>query len=111
MTVGSGSVTVSPKGLTTEQLNAYIQARLVVSGIDIGLFPTAADPVSGAPTQEQVMSSLREFILSNPAVINTWRPVAVQGTPDNAVLLSQMQSPPLEYPSIAEAWTGRVTGA
>lgn len=106
-----GSVTVSPKDLTTEQLNAYVRARLVISGIDIGLFPTTADPVTGAPTQDQVLSSLRAFILSNPAAINTWRPVTPQGAGDNAVMLSQMLSPPLEYPSITEAWAAKVAGA
>ena len=104
-------MTVSPKDLTTEQLNAYIKARLVVAGIDFSLFPSTADPVTGAPTQDLVLSTLRAFILSNPAEINSWRPAAPRGTADNAVMISQMESPPLEYPSITEAWTGKVAGA
>ncbi|WP_222853796.1 hypothetical protein [Fodinicola acaciae] len=92
-------MTVGPADLSTDQLNAYITAKLVISGIDLASFPTAPDPVSGAPTQEQVLAALRSFILSNPAAINRWRPPA----PDP--MLSQMLAPPLEYPSISEAWT------
>lgn len=91
-------MTVGPADLNTEQLNAYIKAKLVISGIDLSLFPTTPDPVSGAPTQDQVLAALRSFIQSNPAVVNRWRPPA----PDD--MLSQMLVPPLEYPSITEAW-------
>jgi hypothetical protein len=90
-----------PSQLTTDQLNALITARLVLSGIDLGLLPTTADPVTGAPTQAQVLASLRSFLVSNPPAINGWRPAA------GSDALSQELSPPLEYPSITEAWTGR----
>lgn len=100
-------MTVSPATLTTEQLNAYIQAKLAISGIDFALFPTVADPVTGAPTQDQVLASMRQFILANPASINRWRPAVSGAAPDNADMLSQMLAVPLEYPSISEAWTGK----
>ncbi|MCU1655871.1 MAG: hypothetical protein JWO57_527 [Pseudonocardiales bacterium] len=100
-------MTVDPSSLTTDQLNTYITSRLVVSGIDISLLPTAPDPVTGAPTQAQALASLRSFVLSNPKVINGWRPAPAAGTADAGVL-SQELVPPLEYPSITEAWTGQV---
>jgi hypothetical protein len=53
---------------------------------------------------------MRTFIRTNPAVINTWRPADPQATPDTAPMLSQMLYPPLEYPSITEAWTGKAAG-
>jgi hypothetical protein len=95
--------------LTTDQLNALITARLVISGIDLNLLPTTPDPVTGAPTQSQVLASLRSFLLSNPPAINSWRPAATAtGGDPNA--LSQEASPPLEYPSITQAWTGLAAG-
>ena len=99
---------VDPSTLTTDQLNALITARLVISGIDLTLLPTTPDPVTGAPTQAQALV-LRSFLLSNPPAINSWRPTATTtGADPNA--LSQEASPPLEYPSIAQAWTGLVAG-
>src|SRR5215470_5221801 len=95
---------VGPSSLTTEQLNAFIIARLTISGIDINLLPTEPDPVTGAPTQTQTLNSLRSFLLNNPAAINGWRPTATGPADPDA--LSQELSPPLEYPSITEAWTG-----
>ncbi|WP_432840025.1 hypothetical protein [Dactylosporangium sp. CA-092794] len=90
---------IGPSSLSTDELNAYIVARLTVSGIDLSLLPTSPDPATGAPTRAQVLASLRSFVLNNPAAINTWRP----GGGDPA--LSQQLSAPLEYPSITEAWT------
>ena len=98
---------VDPSTLTTDQLNTLITSRLILSGIDLTLLPTAPDPVTGAPTQAQTLASLRSFLLSNPGAINSWRPTASGA---NAAVLSQELSPPLEYPSITEAWTGKVTG-
>lgn len=100
-------MSVSPSALTTDQLNTFIISRLTVSGIDLSLLPTTPDPVTGAPTQAQVLSSLRSFVLSNPTAINAWRPAAPAGGADPTAL-SQELAPPLEYPSITEAWTGRV---
>jgi hypothetical protein len=102
-------VPVDPSTLTTDQLNALITARLVISGIDLTLLPTTPDPVTGAPTQAQALAALRSFLLSNPPAINSWRPAATTtGADPNA--LSQEASPPLEYPSITQAWTGLVAG-
>lgn len=102
-------MSVDPSTLTTDQLDALITARLVLSGIDLTLLPTSPDPVTGAPTQERALASLRSFLLSNPQAVNSWRPAAaVTGADPNA--LSQDAAPPLEYPSITQAWTGQVTG-
>jgi hypothetical protein len=99
-------MSVNPSSLTTDQLNALITARLVISGIDLSLLPATPDPVTGAPTQAQVLASLRSFLLGNPPAINAWRPTATAtGADPNA--LSQQASPPLEYPSITQAWTGQ----
>jgi hypothetical protein len=100
-------MSIDPSSLTTDQLNTYITSRLVVSGIDLSLLPTTPDPVSGAPTQAQTLASLRSFVVSNPKVINGWRPAPAAGAADPDVL-SQELAPPLEYPSITEAWTGQV---
>ena len=98
---------VDPSSLSTDQLNTLIISRLVLSGIDLSLLPTTPDPVTGAPTQAQALASLRSFLLANLAAINGWRSSAPgSGVDSNA--LSQELSPPLEYPSITEAWTGGV---
>lgn len=96
-----------PADLTDDQLNAYITARLVIAGVDLGKLPTTADPVTGAPTQDAALASLRAFVRANPAVINTWRPPVTGASAYDAPRLSQQLAPPLEYPSITEAWTGR----
>jgi hypothetical protein len=100
-------VAVSPQSLTEDELNEFIMTRLTISGIDLTLLPVTPDPVTGAPTQDQALASMRSFILSDPPAINSWRPKAAAGGADpNA--LSQELSPPLEYPSITQAWTGQV---
>jgi hypothetical protein len=92
------SMAIGPSSLSTEELNAFIVARLAVSGIDLSLLPTTPDPATGAPTQAQALASLRSFLLGTPAAINGWRPAA-------DLAQSQQLAPPLEYPSITEAWT------
>ena len=99
---------VSPADLTDAQLDAYITARLVVAGIDLKKFPVTADPTTGAPTRDAVITSMRAFIRSTPAAFNTWRPVAEGAAGRNADIYSQDLYPPLAYPSISEAWTDRV---
>ena len=98
---------VDPSTLTTDQLNTFIKTRLIMSGIDLSLLPTSPDPVTGAPTQDQALASLRTFVLTTPEAINSWRPVPPAGSTD-PMILSQELSPPLEYPSITEAWTDRL---
>jgi hypothetical protein len=100
---------VNPSSLSADELNAFIKARLVISGVDLNLFPTDPDPVTGAPTQSQVLASLRSFILSNPAAINTWRPKVAGAPAADQAKLALMLDPPLEYPSISEAWTDRAS--
>jgi hypothetical protein len=94
-------MSVDPSTLTPDELDTFIKTRLVLSGIDLNLLPTSPDAVTGAPTQSQVLASLRSFVTSSPVQINAWRPAAASPA------LSQELSPPLEYPSITEAWTGR----
>lgn len=98
---------VSPQSLTEDQLNEFIMTRLAISGIDLTLLPSTPDPATGAPTQAQALASLRSFILSDPPAINSWRPQPAAGGADPSAL-SQELSPPLEYPSITQAWTGQV---
>ena len=86
--------------LTTDELNTYIKARLAVAGVDLSLLPTEPDG-SGAPTQAQAMATLRSFVSGVPGAINSWRPAAASPA------LGQELAPPLEYPSITEAWTGK----
>jgi hypothetical protein len=100
-------VPVDPSTLTTDQLDALITARLVISGIDLTLLPATPDPVTGVPSQAQVLASLRSFLLASPPAINAWRPAAAVTGADPAAL-SQEAAPPLEYPSITQAWTGLV---
>jgi len=97
---------VDPSALTTDELNTLIRTRLILSGIDLSLLPTAPDPVTGAPTQDQALASLRSFVTRTPGAVNAWRPVPATSTADPDAL-SQELSPPLEYPSITEAWTGQ----
>ena len=95
--------------MTDDELDTLITTRLALSGIDLTQLPVSPDPVTGAPTREQAMESLRTF-LAGPKTsgtraggvvgsINGWHPPAA----DNA--LAQQQSIPLEYPSITVAWT------
>ena len=97
---------VSAADLTPDELTAFVKARLTVSGFDLTKLPTTYDPATGVPTQDSLLSSLRAFVLSQPGAINTWRP-SVAGA--EADLYQQQAAPPLEYPSIAEAWTGQVS--
>ncbi|MEV6742478.1 hypothetical protein AB0N14_38670 [Streptomyces sp. NPDC051104] len=97
---------VDATSLTADQLDTYIVARLTVSGIDLNMLPTVMDPATGVPTRDQALASLRSFVRSTPGVINSWRPPAAEsGSEPDA--LSQQASPPMEYPSIIEAWTGQ----
>ncbi|HEX2314434.1 MAG TPA: hypothetical protein VHJ17_11895 [Thermomonospora sp.] len=95
--------------MTDEELDTLITARLTLAGVDLGQLPESPDPRTGSPTREQAMEYLRTFLAGpkvggkrtggRPAALNTWRPPAA--SPE----LAQQVSPPLEYPSITEAWT------
>ncbi|MFB7273424.1 MULTISPECIES: hypothetical protein [unclassified Streptomyces] len=93
-----------PQPPTQEQLDAYIRTRLALAGVDLDLLPTQPDPATGVPTRDQALRSLRSFVTAGPVAIAGWTP-PVTGTP--APAYAQQASPPLIYPSITEAWTGR----
>ncbi|KQP64878.1 MULTISPECIES: hypothetical protein [unclassified Nocardioides] len=97
---------VSAASLTDEELTAFVKARLLVSGFDLSLLPTTFDAATGVPTQDSLVASLKGFVRSTPGAINTWRPAS--GSPTDDDLYAQQVAPPLEYPSIVEAWTGKV---
>jgi hypothetical protein len=96
-----------PQQPTDEQLDAYIRARLALAGVDLNQLPESSDPTTGAPTRSQALSSLLSFVKSTPPAIADWTPPASGAW---AAAYAQQASPPLEYPSITEAWTGKVGG-
>lgn len=96
----------SAADLTDDELRAFIRARLAVSGFDLTKLPTAFDPATGVPSQESLLGSLLTFVKTQPVAINTWRPPSGYATNDD--LYAQQVAPPLLYPSITEAWTGKV---
>ncbi|MGW6744432.1 hypothetical protein ACWGDX_27515 [Streptomyces sp. NPDC055025] len=96
-----------PQPPTQEQLDAYIRTRLALAGVDLDLLPAQPDPETGVPTRDQALRSLRSFVTGGPAAIAGWTP-PVSGTP--AAAYAQQASPPLLYPSITEAWTGKADG-
>lgn len=97
-------MTLTAASLTPDELTAFIKARLVISGFDLSLLPTTYDPATGVPTQESLLASLRAFVLAVPGTLNTWRPDS--GHADQDRYQTQV-APPLLYPSITEAWTGK----
>ncbi|MFE2831955.1 hypothetical protein [Streptomyces mirabilis] len=86
---------------TTEQLDAYVRTRLALAGFDLSLLPEVFDAATGVPTRDQVLANLRSFVASTPAAISGWAPPAA------APAYAQQAAPPLLYPSITEAWTGK----
>ncbi|MFF3467179.1 hypothetical protein ACWCQN_37265 [Streptomyces sp. NPDC001984] len=96
-----------PQQPTDAQLDAYIQARLALAGVDLNQLPEQSDPKTGAPTRAQALSSLRAFVKSTPPAIAAWTPSAGGVW---AAAYAQQASPPLEYPSITEAWTREADG-
>src|SRR5258708_5867547 len=96
-----------PQQPTDEQLDTYIRARLALAGVDLNQLPESSDPTTGAPTRSQALDSLRTFVKSPPPAIANWAPSASGAW---AAAYAQQASPPLEYPSITEAWTGTVGG-
>jgi hypothetical protein len=96
-----------PQQPTDEQLDAYIRARLALAGVDLNQLPDSSDPTTGAPTRSQALASLLAFVKSTPPAIADWTPSASGAW---AAAYAQQASPPLEYPSITEAWTGKAGG-
>jgi hypothetical protein len=91
---------------TDEQLDTWIRARLAVAGIDLEqLHPTQRDPVTGSPSQAELLTSVRGFLRSTPATISDWQVPAPPGPEGDHGRLQQQSAPPVLYPSIATAWT------
>jgi len=75
---------------TDAELNALIDARLRLIGVDLGQLPVS-DP-SAPADQTRVMSSLRSFLRSTPRAISDYSP-------------SVQDHPPVVYPAPFTAWT------
>ncbi|WP_159007215.1 hypothetical protein [Streptomyces sp. NRRL S-813] len=86
---------------TAEQLDAYVMTRLALAGFELSLLPEVFDADTGVPTRSQVVASLRSFVASTPGAISGWTP------PAETPAYAQQASPPLIYPSVTEAWTGK----
>jgi hypothetical protein len=88
------------------ELDTMIRARLASLGIDLNQLPagSTADPQTGSPGQESVLSSLRAFMRTTVAELSAYQlPFnGPTGTADPA-LLSQQAVPPALYPSIDTA--------
>ncbi|RKS77689.1 hypothetical protein CLV35_1383 [Motilibacter peucedani] len=89
---------------TDADLDAYIRTRLALLGIDISvLAPTGpADPATGSPSQEGLLASVRGLLTGTVPQISPWLPAAT--SPEYA----QQQAVPALYPSILQAWSGKV---
>lgn len=87
---------------TQEELDAFVRTRLALAGFDLTLLPDQEDAETGVPTRAQVLENLRSFVASVPGAISAWTPSA------ESPAYAQQEAPPLLYPSIAEAWTGKV---
>ncbi|MET8947517.1 hypothetical protein ABZX30_29230 [Streptomyces sp. NPDC004542] len=87
---------------TAAQLDAYVRARLAIAGFDLSLLPTEYSAETGVPTQDQLLASLRSFMTSTPPALSGWAP------PAHSPEYAQQAAPPLLYPSITQAWNGKV---
>jgi hypothetical protein len=75
---------------TDAELDALIDARLRLIGVDLGQLPVS-DP-SAPADQTRVLSSLRNFLRSTPPAISAYSP-------------SVQDHPPVVYPAPFSAWT------
>lgn len=99
-----------------DDLTTLITARLALAGVDLDRLPKLPDPITGSPTREQALESLRSFLAgplvdgvrtgSTVVAINRWRPPTAAGKDELA--LAQQEAVPTEYPSITQAWTDQV---
>jgi hypothetical protein len=97
---------MAPTPPTDAELNTMIRARLASLGIDLDQLPagTAADPETGAPGVDSVLSSLRSFVRGTVDTLAAYQMPTVDSTdPKIAMALSQQRAPML-YPSIATEW-------
>jgi hypothetical protein len=98
---------VAPVPPTDDELNTLIRARLASVGIDLDQLPagTTADPETGAPGRDSVLSSLRSFMRGTVPALAAYQLPAPTGTqPADEPALSQQRAPML-YPSISTEWT------
>jgi hypothetical protein len=95
-----------PTPPTDDELNTMIRARLASIGIDLDQLPVTTDPVTGTPSLDSVLASLRSFMRSTVPTLAAFRLPPPGGTePEQAAELSQQGPPPALYPSILTAWT------
>jgi hypothetical protein len=95
-----------PTPPTDDELNTMIRARLASIGIDLDQLPATTDPVTGTPSLDSVLASLRGFMRSTVPTLAAFRLPPPDGTdPEQAAELSQQGPPPALYPSILTAWT------
>jgi len=83
-----------------------IRARLASLGIDLNQLPagTAADPETGSPGRDAVLSSLRTFMRTTVAELAAYQlPFAGPAGSADPAILSQQAVPPALYPSIDTA--------
>lgn len=97
---------MAPTPPTDAELNTLIIARLAALGIDLDQLPagTNADPETGTPGRESVLSSLRSFVRGTVGSLAAYQlpaPAGSDGADANA--LSQQHAPML-YPSISTTW-------
>jgi len=96
---------MAPVPPTDDQLNTMIRARLASVGIDLDQLPATSDPVTGTPSLNSVLSSLRNFMRSTVPTLAAYQLPGPEGTdPVQAAELSQQGPPPALYPSILTAW-------
>ncbi len=97
---------MAPVPPSDDELNTMIRARLASIGIDLDQLPADTDPVTGTPSLDGVLSSLRNFMRSTvPTLAGYQLPPPEGGDPAQAAELSQQGPPPVLYPSILTAWT------
>lgn len=92
--------------LTDAQLDAMIEARLALLGIDLGQLPpgTEPDPATGSPGRDTAMAALRDFSRERLPQLARYRlptpPLGRDGDDHDR----QQSFPPLLYPSVATEW-------
>jgi hypothetical protein len=96
---------MAPLPPTDDELNTMIRARLASVGIDLDQLPMMTDPITGTPSLNSVLASLRNFMRSTVPTLAAYQLPGPAGTdPNQAAELSQQGPPPALYPSILTAW-------
>lgn len=97
---------MGPTPPTDAELDVMIRARLASLGIDLDQLPpgTTADPETGSPGRESVLTSLRSFVRGTLTSLAAYQLPVPPGTgPALTKPLSQQRAPML-YPSISTEW-------